>query len=288
MVESAGGTYRIKRICFLLLAALWILLCPRTAAAQSSVFDRAGLFSGKECKELEELAQKLEKKYKMNFLLLTTAEAGGLSASQYAEAFYEDEGYDTNGKKGGIVLLIDMDNREMNLVTDGNMIYYITDEREEKIYDAGEASVRRGEYGNAMYAMLKKTEEYMEAGIPGNQYVYDTETGKIIRYRSVTVSEALIAFAAALLCAGTPCIVICRRYSSVRKYEYEISQNAGMELLKKEDRLVNQFVTKRRIPKSTSSGGGGGGGRSSGGGGRTSVHRSSSGRSYGGGHGRKF
>lgn len=287
MVERAGGTYRIKRICFLLLAALWVLLCARTAAAQSSVFDGAGLFSGKECKELDELAQKLEKKYKMNFLLLTAAETGGFSASQYAEAFYEDKGYDANGKKGGIVLLIDMDNREMNLTTDGNMMYYITDEREEKIYDAGEPFLRRGEYGNAMYAMLKKTEEYMEAGIPGNQYVYDTETGKIIRYRSVTASEALIAFAAALLCAGTSCIVIYRRYSSVRKYEYEISQNAGMELLKKEDRLVNQFVTKRRIPKSTPSGGGGGG-RSSGGGGRTSVHRSSSGRSYGGGHGRKF
>lgn len=284
MVERNCDTYGLKGAAFFIIVFLWMVFLPGTVLAESGVFDKAGLFSHSETIQLEALARELENEYKMNFLVLTTDEAYGMSSAEAAEAFYEENGYDTNERNGGIVLLIDMDNREMNLVTNGDMIYYITDSREERIYDAGEEYIRDGEYGKTMYAMLHQVQVYMEKGIPDNQYTYDAETGKIIRHHGITSGEWLLALAAALFTAAAVCLVLYRKYTVVPKYEYRIGQNAGMNLTGKEDRLVNQFVTRRRIPKNPTGNGGG----STGGGGRTSTHTSSGGGSFGGGHGRGF
>lgn len=281
MVDERKSVYRIKVIFVFWAVVLWMFALPGNVRAQGCVFDEAGLFSAAKRTELEELGQKLEKEYKMNFLMLTTDDAYGMSSAQFAEDFYEKEGYAANGRSGGIVLIIDMDNREMNLISDGSMIYYITDAREERIYDAGEDYLRKKEYGNAMYAMLRQVEAYMEKGIPNNQYSYDTETGKIVYHRSLTSMDVIIAFAAAFLSAGGVCFVLYRRYSVVKEYEYQVNQNAEINLTGRQDRLVNQFVTQRRIPKSPPPGSGGSGGR-------TSTHTSSGGRTYGGGHGRRF
>ncbi|MDO5539302.1 MAG: TPM domain-containing protein [Eubacteriales bacterium] len=283
MVGRRKSTYKIKLMFVFWTAALWMFVMPLAAGAESIVFDEAELFSSEEKTELEELGQKLEKEYKMNFLMLTIDDAHGMSSAQFAEEFYEKEGYDTNGRSGGIVLIIDMDNRQMNLITTGSMIYYITDAREERIYDAGEDYVREKEYADAMYAMLRQVQTYMEKGIPDNQYTYDTETGKIVYHRSLTSMDVLMAFAAAFLCAGGACFVLYRKYSVVKEYEYQINQNAEINLTGREDRLVRQFVTQRKIPRNPPPDSGG-----IGGGGRTSTHTSSGGRTYGGGHGRGF
>ena len=65
-------------------------------------------------------------------------------------------------------------------------------------------------------------------------------------------------------------------------FHYDAYTDSEVLLNTKEDRLINSFVTHRKIPRNngtTRSSGGGGG--------RSSVHRASSGRSHGGG-GRKF
>ncbi|MDO4345038.1 MAG: TPM domain-containing protein [Eubacteriales bacterium] len=257
--------------------------CGQVQAA-GHVFDEAGIFSGSETKKLEKLAQEMEETYDMNYLLMTAEEAWGMSSAELAEDFYETQGYDKNGRRGGAVFLIDFDNRELYVATNGDMIYYLTDERIERICDAGYDYASEGEYGQAMTAMLEQTAVYMKKGIPDHQYTYDTETGRVVRYKSLSAGEFGMAAAIALAAAALVCFLVYRRYSSVEKYEYAVGQNGDMDLTGKEDRLVNQFVTHRRIVREPPRGGGSGGGSFSG---RSSTHTSSREGTFGGG-GRKF
>lgn len=273
---------KMKKI-FGILAFL-LMVMTVSVYADSGVVDNGALFTDGERKELEEDAAEVAKKYDMNIFLLTTEDANGMSSTEYAEDFYESNGYDTNDARGGIVLLIDMDNRELNLVTHKDMIYYITDAREERIYDAGYDEVTEGDYGECMEDMLDQLEDFLKAGIPDNQYTYDTETGKIVRYRSLESGEIAMAFAVAFACALIACLILWRKYSTVQDYDYSVSENADMKLTVKSDHMIDMVVTHRRKPKPEHHGGGGHGG----GGGRSSTHRSSGGGSFGGGHGRKF
>lgn len=281
----ATGRTRKYAGCMVLIVFLMLYMAVSAKAAASQVYDDAGLFLQGEMTELEAAADKLRDRHHMNFVIVTTEDAKGKSAREYADDFYMDNGYYDNEERGGIELLIDMDNREVYVSTAGDMRYYITDEKVEEILDAGYPYVSDGAYARAIARMLDEADDIIGEGIQSNQYIYDEETGKIIRYRSLTGTDILIAVLVPLVLAGSACFVVCRKYSAVEKYQYSINQNANMKIRNRSDHLVNQFVTKRRIPKNPPPGNGGGG--SAGSSGRTTVHTSSGGGSFGGG-GRKF
>lgn len=242
---------------------LLILMMSTVVFADSGVYDHGNLFTSEETAELQEEAAEIAQKYDMNIFLLTTDDAKGMTSAEYAEDFYESGNYHQNDAKGGIVLIIDMDHRQLNLVTYGDMIYRITDEREEKIYDAGYDEVSDGDYADCMEEMLETTEKYLKKGI-----------------KSLDFMEVLLALGVALVCALIPCLIVWKCYSIVGKYDYSLKDNAEMDLKWKEDHMIDKIVTHRRKPKPDSDGGHGGSG--------TSVHHSSGGNSVGGGHGRNF
>lgn len=269
---------KIKGMLAVLCICLYLGGVPVWADCQ--ILDDAQLFSAVEQQEITALSQEIQDEYQMNVLVMTCEDAQGKESNEVLEDTYEEYGLESNDAKGGIALIIDMDNRELNLVTERDMIYYITDYREERIYDAGQQYASDGEYGEAMLAMLNTTLEYLQDGIPGDQYTYDTETGRITHYRRLTSEDVLIAFLTALLVSGITFVILYRRYKVVKKYRYSTEKNASLKITAQNDRLVNQFVTHRRIEQDHSSSGGDSG--------RTSTHSSSGGHTYGGGHGRGF
>ena len=281
MVRRLGRKTHILSgaIMFLL---FFFLFASMHVYAATEIIDDADLIGRSDVSAIQEMADQIDHAYKMNVLVYTTDRQSDKSSRDKIEEQYEKLGYTENGAHGGIALIIDLDNGEMNLVTDGDMIYYITDEREEKIYDDGYEYASDGEYGMAMYAMLKKAYSFLEAGVPDGQYTYDSETGRIVRYKSLSMMEILLAFGVALVVSLISYGSISHSYGTVKKYKYSVSQNANIKITGQQDRLVNQFVTERTIPKETS--GGGSGGSS----GRTTTHSSGSGHTYGGGHGRKL
>ena len=64
----------------------------------------------------------------------------------YADDFYMDNGYYDNGMDGGILFLIDMDNRQVWISTAHDMRYYLTDERLEDVIDAGYEELTEEKY----------------------------------------------------------------------------------------------------------------------------------------------
>ena len=100
----------------------------------------------------------------------------------------------------------------------------------------------------------------------------------------LTMGELLIAFAGALIPALLTVGIIKAKYQlKFEDFHYNENTDSDVTLSVKSDRLVNQFITHRRIPKNDGNLARSGGSSAS----RSSVHRSSGGRSHGGG-GRRF
>lgn len=107
-------------------------------SGEQFVFDKADLLTTEEEDELNDMANNLAENFNMNFIILTTDDVEGKEAEVYADDFYMDNGFCDDGKDGGAIYLIDMDNRRVQVETAGDMkVRYITDDRVDGIIDAG-------------------------------------------------------------------------------------------------------------------------------------------------------
>ena len=265
---------------FLLIVTLGsVSVCAAEESADGrNVYDDAGLLTQSEQKAVEEQILALKEASGWNIFAVTTSDTGGKSTMAFADDFFDEHSPE---QEDGVAVVIDMDNRQIYISTCGIAIRYLTDERIERILDDAYEEITDGEYKACLSVMLDGVERYYEDGIPNGQYNYDTETGKVSRYRSITFVEFLIALALGILCSVIVWLSVVGKYRlKSPTFHYDFRGNGHLDLRVREDRFINQTLTHRRIPRETS-----GGGHSSAG--RSSTHTSSSVRSHGGG-GRSF
>ncbi len=278
----------MKRIAAVI--AVCVLLLPLAALGQTlgqgsqRVFDHAKLMSQSEIDRLESTITTLKNQYGMDYVVLTSNDAKTGRSQAFADDFYDNNGFGAGNDASGVLILIDMNNREFNVSPAGMMIRYITDARLSVMLDAAEPYLGKGEYGQAVLVALAQMSLYLKNGIPDNQYNQDEE-GAIDRYikpRAVTMGEAAIALAAGLVSGLVLFLAVRHAYAMKGSaYKYDLQRNTTVTVTGATDVYLRTQVT--RVPRATSSSGGGGGGT----GGRSSTHRSSSGRIHGGGS-RKF
>lgn len=219
------------------------------------LIDQAGLLTEAEAEDVEDMIEKLEDKTGWDVMAVTTEDAEGMTATYYAESWLD--GHMTGDD--GIIYLIDMENREIVVSGTGDAKICLTDAHKKSILDVGYNKVSSEEYGEGFEAMIKKTSKYA--------------------YRQITIVEVLIALVVAIVLGGITVGGIIGSYClKFRGYKYPIEKNGSVNLRRKEDIFVNQFVTHRHIPKSEGSGSGGGG---------TTTHAGAGGRTYSSGS-RKF
>ena len=278
---------KLRRMSLLLAAVICFLAggSPVRAESESAavqVTDEAEILSSYEERQLTDMVEEVELSTNWDVMVVTVADAGGLSAQQVAEAWVNDHTTSDNG----VICLIDMDNRELYLSAFGEAIYYLTDERRDEILDSAAYEAIDGDYDKAIEQMLNGISAALQRGIPDNQYTYDEETRETVYYHSqgrrLMLWEVLLAVAAALAAGGITIGVIVGKYRlKFGGYQYSCRECGHVELSVSRDNFVNQIVTHRKIPKSPPSGSGSGSKS-----GRSSVH-SSGGRKFSG-SGKKF
>lgn len=268
----------VSLLALLLVCGVSTVYAAQEGAGQAeTVYDSAALLTESERSSLHEQIISLEEKTGWDIYAVTTSDAEGKSATEYADDFYDAHSPE---QENGAAVLIDMDNREIAVSTSGEAIRCLTDDRIDGILDDAYEDVSDEAYSACLGTMVEGISEAYDAGIPAGQYNYDTETGEVSRHRTVTWMELLIAVILAVGSGAAVYAVVVGRYRlRFGGYQYDFHTNGTLTLDKKEDRFVDTVTTHRRIQ--TQSGGSGGGG------GRSSTHRSSSGRNHGGGS-RKF
>ncbi len=251
------------------------------APAEMLIVDNAGLFNDSDINSLTNSLSILSDNYNMDIVIVTTYDAEGKSSRDYSDDYFDYNGYGRGDDRSGILFLIDMDNREAYISTSGEGIRYLTDMRIERVLDSiFDSGLSQGDYYGAALGFIDMTSYYLDQGVPSDQHtVFEGEKEK----NKFTPFEAVASLLASLGVGGGFYSSITSRYKVKNPPNpFSYRNNSIVNLANNSDRLIDQFVTSRIIPRTPPSGGGSGSSS-----GRSTVHRSSSGRSHGGG-GRKF
>lgn len=272
---------------------LMLLMLPCTALADTQVIDNAMILSADEETEITGMIDRIEKEHQVDLVVLTANDVPTdysdslYRVMRYADDYYDNGGYGMGPDDSGLLFLIDMNNRVMWISTGGVMIDYINDYREEAIFDAVEGSMRYGQYGQAVKTAVRRIGAYMDEGRMEGTFRYDEATGKRLTgmYNALTRTEMLVALLAGVAVAAVFVVSVTARYNlKGSTYSYSLNDNATCTLTKDDEQFIRNTVT--RTPRNTGSGSRSGSGGRSGGFG-SGVHRSSGGRTHGGG-GRRF
>lgn len=268
------------------------LLLPFIALADAQVIDEAKLFTDTEVYSMMQIISRIESKHQVDIVVLTTYQVPDdysdsmWRVRDYADDYYDRGGYGMGPDDSGMLILVDMNNRVIWLSTGGVMIDYITDAREEDILDRAYNHLSYGAYGSGVEAALNRVEYYMNKGRQEGSFRYDEATGQRLSgyYNTLTTSELAIA---ALVGGGAALVTFLSVFGSYNlhgsTYSYDRAANSSVVLTSDDETFVRQFTQRTPRHTPTNHGGTGGGMRSGGSG----VHRSSGGRSHGGG-GRRF
>ncbi|MCQ4921919.1 TPM domain-containing protein [Tissierella carlieri] len=270
-----------KRLMILILSFILIILIlqPITVLAEKSlVFDDAMLFTEDEIIKLQTEVNNLSNDYNMDIVIVTTSDTDGKTSREYADDFFDYGGFGVGDNYDGILFLIDMDNREAYISTFGIGIRYLTDARIERILDiVFDSGLVEDDYYGAAMGFLRGTKDYLEAGIPSNQY---NEPEYIKPKNILTFTDVIISIIGGIVTSSLFYFTTKSRYKTPRVVNpFSYRNNSLVKLTLNEDKLVDTFVTHRIIPKPTNN--------SNSSSGKSTTHNSSSGRSHGGG-GRKF
>lgn len=245
---------------------------------QTSFYDYVGLTSPQEAKTLNLNFAAFTEETGYNFIYVIADDMLGKATRDYAADLY-DEMFPEDPASGAI-LLLDLENRELNFVTSGEMIDIVTDYDEERIYDAAWDSLVEGNYYQVGLDVLHKLESLVERGVvAGHRRVSEDEAKA--RPRGLSWYEAGIS--AILSLGGGLSYVLSTRSSykpQTKKMGYDFLTNSLIALKDPVDELTGRRIRYLPPPQT----------RSRSGSSRTTstTFRGSSGRTHGGGGGRKF
>lgn len=241
----------------LLLLSLW---SPSLADEVHNVHDYLNYLTTDEITSLQNRIDDFKTDHKLDVVIVITDDTSGKSSRDFADDFYDYGGYGVDDKYSGLLLLINMDIREVWISTTGRAINMFTDARIDKTLDRVAPHLTGGHYYQACNAFLDKIDDYRPK-------VYSERMVNMMLSPIVYIIAAILGVIITLMASKTS-----RGKITTDKLTYEDS--GCFNLKEQKDLFVRQTTSRVRIESSSSGGG-------------SSTHRGSSGRSHGGG-GRSF
>ena len=278
----------IRKITALFLMIVFCFLLSMNVVADEHpdrVVDMDLRLSDDEKSELEEHLDELSGKLDFDIVAVTVSDREGKSMQDYADDYFDYNGYGLGEDESGALMLLDMNSRDVYISTKGEGLYAFTDYGIERALDEITEYLKDSEYYAAFMAFADIADQYVSSYRDGRAVdIAGIDTGKLIYEvrKDSGLSEAMIIKIVISVLAGfglcfIPTAAMKKKMKSVR------SQAAAQAYLKKgsfnvyasEDRYLYHHVVVTPIPRNEGNNGG------------SSVHFSGSGGSHGGG-GRHF
>lgn len=262
----------MKKVC---IAFLVLLLCLSMAAPAFGVpdlprlVDDADLLTDSQeaaiCSQLDEISLR----QKLDVVIVTADTLGGKSPMAYADDFFDYNNYGQGAGYDGVLLLVSMEDRDWWISTCGYGITAFTDAGIEYLSEQFLDELSDGDYAQAFEIYADTCDEMIAQARSGNPY--DTrnlprEPFPFLKNLMVCVG---IGFVIALIVTG----IMKGQLKSVRAKSAagDYVKQGSLNVTHKQDLFLYRNIQRREKPKD--SGGSG-------------THRSSSGRSHGGGGGK--
>jgi len=264
------------------------------SASPLLIVDNADLLSDQEEAYLESKAAQLSAQYQMDIVILTVPSLGTKSSEAYADDYFDENGYGFGDDASGILLLLSMEYRDWAISTCGKGIYALSDYGIQHVFSNIAGFLSENHYFEAFDAYLNALEMYLSAyssGAPidGERPEYEGPgsytpgTGEDIYYYEDTpvrnfgwyLQKLLLSLVIGAVIAGITLLIMRSQMNTARAQRGAAPYVDGgaARITQRTDIFLYSQIHKTRKQEQSSSGG-------------SSVHRSSSGRSHGGGHGK--
>jgi len=257
----------MKKVLFIFLLAVSFLFLSFPLFAQRRVIDNAGLLSGSEISALESLAAQIALTYNFDLVILTETSIGGASPMNYADDYFDYNGYGRGSDRDGCLFLQVTGTRDYRFSTSGRGKRILNSTAYNKLESDVVSFLRNDDPAGAYRAFIVDWDEFLALDAYSNSDNFVTEHA-LWFYIGAWVVSLIIALVAVNIMKA--------KLNTVRlKTEADrfiIPGSLGFTL--RQDSFLYSAVTKSERADSSSSGGGSG------------SHISSSGRSHGGGGGR--
>ncbi len=229
------------------------------AAGPSRLVDDADILTDSEESELLARLDSVSEQYGADVVIVTVNSTDDLTPMEYADDYYDYNGYGQGEDHSGVLLLMDMGSRQMWISTCGFCIEAINDYNIESIFDNMTAFIDNELYADAFDWYIDDCEYYINGFVNG----YPTN------YFMLVIVALAIGIVIALIVTG----VMKGQLKSVRAQAAAANyvKQGSMNITNSSDFYLYRTVTRTQKEENKSS----------------STHTSSSGRTHGGG-GRSF
>lgn len=274
---------------FLLIQLLFSLVIPAYATDPEVlwVVDNAGLLSSEETADLNRKIQELRGGLELEIVIVTTYGTGEKNVQEYADDFYDRNGYGCGETDSGILLLLDMEAREWYMSTCGEAIYIFTDYGLDQLGQEILPWLSDGYYYEAFCAWLDALPYYVDAywsNSPIDGYAkpddYYSPYGEEVVYYDYPIIGNPFPIALVIgLAAALIVVLVMRSKMNTAKLQsgaVDYLKDGSFRMRQRSDMFLYSRVSRTARPKNNTHHGGGG----------SSVHRSSGGVRHGGRGGR--
>ena len=232
------------------------------AYSSDNVIDTLNYLTQEEVNSLQSTIEEIQDSKNLDLVVVITDNVEGKTSRDYADDYYDYNGYGLDSSYSGALLLVNMYDRETWISTTGRAIDILTDARIDNILDDVTDCLIREDYYGASNYFLKLVDKYASnhAVIPFSENLADSFTSIFTYIVSAIFTTVVLTLIVNHDIHGSPNIT----------QDTYLAKNS-FKLNSKEDTYITSHISKTKIQKS----------------GTSSTHGSSSGRTHGGG-GRKF
>lgn len=275
-VQKSGVFMRLLPVLLCMMLMLYIVqgVCVKadevTSGTLTRMEDQAGILTEEEEKKLNDTLDTVSEKQECDVAVVTVNSLEGKTAQEYADDFYEMNGYGYGEDKSGILLLVAMDDREWHMSTCGYGITAFTDAGLSYMEDQFVPDMSDGEYAKAFTEYASLCDEFLTQAKTKEPY----DSGHLPKGKVSPIwilGDLLIGGVIAFVMAMVKKSKLKSVKSQVEAAAYE--KAGSLHLTEQTDHFVNRIVTTRKIERKTQSSG-------------SSTHTSSSGTSHGGSGGK--
>lgn len=259
---------------------VWTVFLPLqsliSVAETDHVKDYMELFTIEEINDLESKIVDFTSRQAMDMVIVTTNDTAGKSSEAYADDFYDENGYGVGADFSGLLLLINMDAREVWISTAGHAIDVYNDSRITTLVNDVTPYLSDANYKQACDTFLAEIDQYATEGVVAGQYRTEGDAPYVANLSfgekalKMMVNPILLLIALAIAVIAVVSITLSNKGKvTVNNQTYEMT--GSFVLTNQTDQFIREHLSKTKIQKASSGG--------------SSTHSGSSGRSHGGGGG---
>ena len=255
------------------LLATSVLAEESSKVSKDYVVDNADLLTQTEENELSEKLQDISDELQSDVVVVTTNSTGSKTATEYADDYFDYNGYGRGSNNDGALFLVDMGDRKWAISTSGYGIEAIVDSALDDMEEEIVPYLKSGDYDGAFNEFADLTYDIVNDAKNGKSYSNST-TSTIKNHKNIG-TNLIVAFS---IGAGISLIIILVYRSKLKpvKFQKEAKEYivpGSFNLRRSDDVFLYFNITKVPIPKNNDSDDSG------------SFHSSSSGSSHGGSSG---